>query len=150
MIDPHSWSPSPPRSDTGPPPGSDWGAWQMPSPYELLLSLQRHVGKIEGRQEFEARETRRHLAAQDQILCEVKQEVAELARRPAVRLVDPPQASSARSLRFLGECRSFLGAVASPREWAFGAILVAMMAFGVVDPETFRRWLFAVIGLPPI
>jgi hypothetical protein len=129
---------------------SDWGEWPMPSPYELLLRLQRHVGAIEGRQDAESRETRRHLTAQDQSLREIKDEVAELKRRPSVRLVDPPRPAPTRMRHVLREVRSFLGAVASPREWTFGAILVMLALTGIIEPALLIRSLFAAIGLAPI
>ncbi len=150
MSNPPSWGRSPMPSSRPVEPSPDWAAWPMPSLYELLLNIQRHVGMIEGRQNAEARETRRRLTEQDVALHEIKDRLAAVERRPTVHIVDPPSQAPSPIRRGLSECRAFLGAVASPREWVIGAILVGMTLFGLMDPDTFRKLLFAAIGLPPI
>ncbi len=149
MSNPPSWGRSPMPSSRPVEPSPDWAAWPMPSLYELLLNIQRHLGMLEGRQEAEARETRRHLSEQDVALHEIKDRLAAVERRPTVHIVDPPSQAPSPIRRGLSECRAFLGAVASPREWFFGAILVGLALKGIIEPEIARRWLFGVIGLPP-
>lgn len=128
----------------------DWAAWPMPSPYELLLSIQRHLGMLEGRQDAEAMETRRHLDAQDVALSEIRHRLAAVELRPHVHIMDPPSRAPSRIRRVISECRTFLAAVATPREWVIGAVLVCLMLKGIVEPETVRRWLFVAIGLAPL
>lgn len=122
----------------------------MPSLYELVLSIQRHLGIIEGRQNAEAAETRRHLSQQDVTLNNIETRLTAVEQRPTVHIVDPPRQAPTMVHRAWVECRLFLAAVASPKEWTIGAVLVFLTVKGIVAPEDARRLLFAVIGLPPI
>lgn len=128
----------------------DWAAWPMPSLYELILGLQRHIGVLEGRQQIAAEETRRHLDAQDETLRDIRDRVSTLESRPVVHIIDPPSQAPSRLRQAYGEVKAFLAAVATPQQWVFGAVLVVLTLKGIVEPEIARRFLFGVIGLPPI
>ena len=122
----------------------------MPSLYEICLGIQRHLGMIEGRQEAEAAETRRHLNQQDVALYEIKSRVSELERRPQVHIVDPPRPAPTPAHRALMEAKAFLLAVATIKEWTIGGVLILLFLGGIIEPEIARRWLLGVIGLKQI
>lgn len=150
MTFPPSWGRSPTQSDGGPPlRRSDWTQSPMPSLYEIVLSIQRHLGVIEGRQEAEAAETRRHLSQQDVALYEIKTRLTAVERRPNVHIVDPPRPAPTLVAMAWIETKAFLLAVATIKQWTAGAIVIVLLLTGIIEPEIARRWLFGVIGLPP-
>lgn len=127
---------------------SAWLQSPMRSPYDMLLGIERHLGLIEGRQDYQAEEVRRHLGTQDQALDRIETRVAKLEARPEVIVMDPPKPTATVPHRFLHETVAFLRAVASPREWIIGAFLVALAFKGAVSPDQVVRLLSAAIGLP--
>ena len=132
-----------------PPPPTDWPGWPPLSLCEAITRIERRLGEISGRQQAEAEETRRHLSLQDRQLTAIEARVIELERRPAVQVLDAPPSHRHWTLLALIELRSFLSAVATPREWIVGAVIVALALKGVLAPEELRRWLSVVFGRGP-
>lgn len=120
----------------------------MPSLYEICLGIQRHLGMIEGRQEAEASETRRHLNQQDAALYEIKSRVTELERRPQVKIIDPLTPVQNIWVRVAVEVRSYLRAIASLREWVVYGTIAILAVRGVINPETLQKLLLVAIGPP--